>query len=145
MTDRMFLDTNVLVYAYDAHDLAKQKLAQGLLMDALENEIGVVSAQVLGEFFCVVTRRIPKPLTVDEAQEVIENLSLLDVVETDAPMVSRAIDLVKAHRIAYWDALIVAAAERARCTVIYSEDLNAGQDYAGIRLVNPFAAPPRRR
>ena len=145
MPDRVFLDTNVLVYAYDAHDPAKQKLAQGLLTDALENETGVLSAQVLGEFFCVVTRRIPKPLSTDEAQEVIENLSLLDVVETDAPMVTRAIDILKAHQISYWDALIVAAAERACCTVIYSEDLNAGQDYADVRLLNPFAAPPRRR
>ena len=77
MKDRVFLDTNILVYAYDRHDPRKQGIAQSLLIDGMENESAALSVQVLGEFFSVVTRQIKQPMTTDEAKEAIELFSNL--------------------------------------------------------------------
>ena len=138
MSDKEFIDTNVLVYAYDRHDLAKHARAQEMVQRGIENESAVLSVQVLGEFFNVVTRRIPNPLSVEEAETVIDLLSILQVVEIDTDMVRRAIAIYERYGIAYWDALIVTAAERAGCSRILSEDMNAGQAYHDMVVVNPF-------
>jgi predicted nucleic acid-binding protein len=138
MKDRVFLDTNILVYAYDRHDPRKQGVAQSLLIDGIENESAALSVQVLGEFFSVVTRQIKHPMTPDEAKEAIELFSNLLIQEIDLAMVERAIDTHKIYRISYWDALIVSAAERAGCKRILSEDLNDGQFYHSIAISNPF-------
>jgi len=138
MSDRYFLDTNILVYAYDSHEPTKQDRAQSLLLEGMDREAAVVSTQVLGEFFNVVTRRIPQPLTADAAQRIIEHFSIMTVVEIDVPMIHRAIEGHRSYQLSYWDALIVAAAERAACAQILSEDLNEGQSYHGVRVANPF-------
>jgi len=138
MSDKAFLDTNILVYAYDQHDPHKQKKAQELITDGIESENLVLSVQVLGEFFNVVTRRIPHPLTTDEAREIVSAISILPVQEIDLVMVNRAIDTRNLYPITYWDALIIAAAERAGCTSILTEDLNDGQTYHEILVRNPF-------
>lgn len=138
MTGNIFFDTNVLVYVYDAREPDKQAKAQKALLDALEHETGTVSTQVLSEFFHVTTRRIPKPLSADEAQGVVNDLAMLEVVEIDLPMINRAIEAHKENHLAYWDALIIAAAERAGCREIMSEDLASGQEYCGVKVVNPF-------
>jgi predicted nucleic acid-binding protein len=139
MSDKHFLDTNILVYAYDSSDPEKQATAQKLLTQGIEQEDAVLSAQVLGEFFVVVTRRIKEPLSPEQAEQVIDLLSILPVVEVDAKLVKRAILLHKESQASYWDSLIVSAAERAGCTKILSEDLNAGQAYLDVRVENPFA------
>ncbi len=138
MSARFFLDTNILVYAYDGSEPAKQARAQTLITEGIEQENAVISAQVLGEFFVVVTRRIPQPLAAAEAEQVIDLLSALPAVEVDVKLVKRAVSIHKASQISYWDALIVAAAERAACTKILSEDLSAGQTYHDVRVENPF-------
>lgn len=138
MADREFFDTNILIYASDRSAPEKQSQARGLLKHAIENETGVVSAQVLSEFFTVVTRRIQEPLSIEEAEQVIEQLTILPVVELDLALVRRAIGTCRRYQISYWDSLIVAAAERAECTRILSEDLNPGQIYHGIAVVDPF-------
>ena len=138
MPDREFIDTNVLVYAYDQHDLAKHTQAQQILLSGIENESIVLSVQVLGEFFNVVTRRIPNPLSAEEAEAVVDLICILPVVEVDSALVRRAIATHRQYGITYWDSLIVAAAERAGCSQILSEDLNAGQAYHGMTVVNPF-------
>ena len=138
MKDRVFLDTNILVYAYDRHDPRKQGIAQSLLIDGMENESAALSVQVLGEFFNVVTRQIKQPMTTDEAKEAIELFSNLLIQEIDLAMVERAIDTHKIYRISYWEALIVSAAERAGCKRILSEDWNDGQLYHSIPISNPF-------
>jgi predicted nucleic acid-binding protein len=125
MNDKAFLDTNILVYAYDQYDPQKQKKAQSLLTDGMEQENIVLSVQVLGEFFNVVTRHI---------------ISVLSIQDIDLTMVNRAIDTHKMYQISYWDSLIIAAAERAECKSILSEDLNDGQTYHGIQVSNPFKA-----
>ena len=139
MSDKHFLDTNILVYAYDSSDPEKQARAQTLLTQGIEQEDAVLSAQVLGEFFVVVTRRIKEPLSAEQAEQVIDLLSILPVVEVDVKLVKRAIILHKESQASYWDSLIVSAAERAGCTKILSEDLNAGQAYFDMKVEDPFA------
>ena len=109
-----------------------------MLKNAIENETGVVPTQVLGEFFIVVTRRIQQPLSLEEAEQVIEQLAILPVVALDLAMVRQAIGTCRRYHVSYRDALIVAAAERAGCTRIFSEDLNPGQFYHDIVVVDPF-------
>jgi predicted nucleic acid-binding protein len=138
MSDRNFLDTNILVYAYDENQPVKQEIAQNLLIDGIEQEHSVLSVQVLGEFFNVVTRHIPQPMTSSEALEIIEMLSILLVQEIDLTVVKRAIATHQKYRISYWDALMVSAAERAGCTRLLSEDLSDGQTYHNIIVHNPF-------
>ena len=138
MADREFFDTNILIYASDRSEPEKQSQARRLLKRAIENDTGVVSAQVLSEFFTVVTRRIRQPLSIEEAEHVIEQLTILPVVAVDVALVRQAIGTCRRYQISYWDALIVAAAEKAGCTRIISEDLNPGQSYHGIAVVDPF-------
>ncbi len=138
MSANTFLDTNILVYAYDEHEPEKQIRAQTLLRKAIQEESAVLSVQVLGEFFVVVTRRIKEPLSSSDAEKIIDTLSILPVAEIDLTLVKRAIATQTRYRISYWDSLIVAAAERAGCSTILSEDLNHGQRYNGVLVENPF-------
>jgi predicted nucleic acid-binding protein len=140
MSDRCFLDTNVLVYAYDKSDPHKQTVAHGLLLAGIREESSVVSAQVLGEFFSVVTRKIRQPMTADEARIAIAAVSVVPVQDVDLALVHRAIDAHKQYGLAYWDCLIVASAERSGCGVLYTEDLANGQAYFGVRVINPFVS-----
>ena len=134
-----FYDTSILVYAHDSADAKKRKLAQTLILTGLRNGTGVISAQVLSEFYVTVTRKIAAPLPLDAARQELLLLSRLRVVETDATLVIRATDIQAKWQTSYWDALILAAAERARCATVWSEDLAHGQKYDTLRVLNPFA------
>ena len=138
MSDRFFFDSNVLVYAYDSSAPAKQRRAQSLLADGLQSDCATLSTQVLSEFFVTVTAKIREPMSALEAQDVLNTLCIIPVVEIDLPMINRAIDTHRSYGISYWDALIVSAAERAGCLTILSEDLNDGQAYHGITVRDPF-------
>jgi len=138
MIDKAFLDTNILVYAYDKHEPGKHKRAQAILIAGLEKDNLVLSVQVLSEFFIVVTRRIKNPLSSSEARSIIETVGILPVQDIDFTLVKRAIDTSRTYRISYWDSLIIAAAERSGCKSILSEDLNDWQTYHGILVRNPF-------
>jgi len=138
MSDKRFIDSNVAVYAYDTDEPEKQAVAQEILRRGIEEDNVLLSAQVLGEFFNVVTRKIKNPMSADEAQEAIHCMSAFRCVDMDLPMVDRAIDFHRQYQLSYWDAMIVAAAERGGCSGILSEDLNTGQKYSGILAVNPF-------
>ncbi len=133
-----FFDTNILVYAYDSHLPDKQQKAQNIVLSGVREGNGVLSTQVLGEFFMVVTKKINKPLSVSDARDIIKYMGRMKVQEIDVLIVERALDTLEQYKISYWDALIIAAAERARCKRILSEDLNAGQIYHGIEITNPF-------
>ena len=138
MIDSVFLDSNILVYAYDNHEPEKQAKAQALLKAVIKEESAILSAQVLGEFFVVVTRRIKEPLSVNDAEKITNILTVLPVAEIDLPLVKRAINTQRNYGISYWDSLIVATAEREGCKKILSEDLNDGQWYNGVLVENPF-------
>ena len=137
-TGRDFFDSNILVYMYDQRDPVKHGRAFEVVSHSMDVGTGVLSAQVLGEFFNTVTKRIPDPLSDDAAEGAIRVFAAMPVVELDLALVQRAIGTCRRYQISYWDALIVAAAERAGCTRILSEDLNPGQTYNGIPVVNPF-------
>ncbi len=138
MSARQFLDTNVVVYAYDTSDAGKQAKAQSLLASAVREGDGAVSVQVLGEFFhAVVIKR--KLMTAAEAAVAISALEAgLEVAQITTQIVKEAIAIHQRYQLRYWDSLIVATAKRAGCVEVISEDMNEGQDYGGIVLVNPF-------
>jgi len=134
-----FFDTNILVYAYDSHFPDKQQKAQDIVLSGVREGNGVLSTQVLGEFFIVVTKKINRPLSVRDARDIIKYMGRMKVQEIDVLMVERALDTLEQYKISYWDSLIIAAAERAQCKRILSEDFNAaGQIYHGIEITDPF-------
>ena len=98
MNANVFLDTNILVYAYDAGHREKQNIAQTILLECIENETGIVSVQVLGEFFTVVTRKIKQPMSAKEAANIIDLFTIMNVVEIDAAMVKHALDLKETYK-----------------------------------------------
>lgn len=132
-----FLDTNVVVYAYDRDEAAKRAIARATLAAATETLF--VSTQVLAEFYWVATRRLARPLTEAEAADVIEALAELTVIGADAELVHSAISLARERQIALWDALIVRAAQVAGCDRLLSEDLQDGAQFEHVRVENPFA------
>ncbi len=139
MTDRSFVDTNVWVYAVDGADPVKQARAREVLDPANGASI-VTSAQVLGEFYVTVTRRLGRPVTPDDAARMVERMRRLPVIEIDAERVAAAIDGSRSWQLSYWDALIVVAAQAAGCERLLSEDLASGATYGGVRVVNPFTS-----
>lgn len=138
MSDKLFLDTNVLVYAYDALQPDKQRIAQEVIAHGVETDTIAVSAQCLSEFYVTVTRKIPRPLSVASALDVVDRLSLLQVIELDSTLVREAIVLHAEQQVSYWDALIIAAAARGGCDTVLSEDLQHGRQYGDVTVRNPF-------
>jgi len=142
MNGNIFLDTNVLVYAFDASDKNKHQTAGRLVNDAFRSKDVAISTQVLKEFFVTVTTKIPRKMDLLEAKEIIKRLALLQVVDTSVPLVLRGIDIQKENRISFWDAMIIAAAGASNCTTILSEDLSHDTIIEGIHIKNPFLAIP---
>ncbi len=130
-----FVDTNVVVYAFDLADPPKQRVAIEILE---KGDRLVLSTQVLLETWWVLTRRLANPLEDSQASEVIDRLSELPVVSTDPQLVTQSIETARRFDIAIWDALIIEAARAAGCTTVLSEDLQAGQDFDGVTVANPF-------
>ena len=137
-TDRFFVDSNILIYMYDNSEPQKRLLAEELVTSLVVNGNGFISVQVLGEFFVSVTRRIRNPLSIEEADAAIDRIGSLPAIDIDSAMVRRAIATHGRYGTTYWDSLIIAAAERAGCTSILSEDMNTGQSYHGLLAINPF-------
>jgi predicted nucleic acid-binding protein len=139
MSDKIFVDSNVLIYAYDADAGVKRDAAAAVLRDLWARRSGVLSTQVLHEFYVNVTRKIAAPLSKSSARAVIDAYAPWCVNTTPAET-SAAFRIEDEARIRFWDALIVAAARKAGAVRIMSEDLNAGQTIAGIHIENPFSA-----
>lgn len=133
---RSFIDTNVLVYTDDHDETEKQRTALDLLAKARRDGTGVVSTQVLQEYFSAATRKLGVEPTL--ARRKVELFARHHLVLVDLADVLAAIDLHVVHGLAFWDALIVAAAKRAGCRVLYSEDLQTGRKFEGLEVVDPF-------
>lgn len=137
MSGSVFLDTNVLVYAVESSGPNPDKTAAAQTL--VRREDVILSTQVLGEFYRAVTSsRRQVPLTHEEGIAWIQLWKRHDVRGISVLHVDTALELAGRFQITYFDALIVAAAKLAKCEILYSEDLNAGQDYAGVQVVNPF-------
>ena len=138
MSDRTFVDTNILIYAHDADAKSKHEVAKSVLGELWSQRMGVLSMQVLEEFYVNVTRKIASPLPKDVARMVVNSYAIWCIEITPAE-ISSAFRIEDESRIGFWDALIVASAVKCGAGRIFSEDLNAGQTIAGIRIENPFA------
>ena len=138
MSDRTFVDTNVLIYAHDVDAKSKHETAKKILRELWGERTGVLSTQVLQEFYVNVTRKIRHPISKGSARLVASSYAIWCGDTTHAE-ISTAFRIEDEYRIGFWDALIVASALKSGATRILSEDLNAGQTMAGIRIENPFA------
>ncbi|MFZ0287201.1 MAG: PIN domain-containing protein [Terriglobales bacterium] len=136
MSARSFFDTNVLVYADDRAAPAKQKRALALVAEHRGAGTGVVSLQVLQEYFVTVTRKLQVDPGV--ARRKVELLAEFDVATPDVADILAAIDLHRLHGFSLWDALVLRAAKQTGCGVLFTEDLQHKREIDGIRIVNPF-------
>jgi len=139
--NRRFVDTNILVYAHDNSAGPKRDKARALVEQLWESRDGCLSVQVLQEFFVSVTRKIAKPLDAETAKEIIADLSRWHIHVPAGDDVLGAIGIHQRTGISFWDAMIVRSAAEMGCAVLYSEDLNAGQEYSGVLAENPFQPP----
>jgi len=136
-----FLDTNVLVYAYDPADAAKRARALRVVTQLGAHQRGALSAQVLSEFVVTVTRKITPPLTFAEAEQRVTNyMRSWRVADLTARMVVEAVRGARQHQLAYWDSLIWATAKLSGIPTVLSEDFSDGRLLEGVRFLNPFAA-----
>lgn len=139
MGDRAFVDTNVLVYAHERGAGAKHEAARALVERLWQDRSGIVSTQVLQELYVNVRRVARNPLSGLEATQLVEDYLSWEVVVNDAGSILEAIKLEARHALSFWDALIVQAAIAGRADVLYTEDLNPGERYGEVRVVDPFA------
>ncbi len=138
-TGLQFVDSNVLVYAHDVTAGARHERARSLLADLWNSGNGCLSIQTLQEFHVNVTQKIKQPLDVNTTARIIKALGQWTIHSPNVDDVLAAIVLQQRHRVSFWDALILNSAARLGCRVVWSEDLNPGQEYDTVRVINPFA------
>jgi len=139
MSDRFFLDTNIFVYSFDQSATAKARKAAQLIRKALTTQKGVISYQVVQEFFNVALRRFSQPMQAADAEQYLGTVfrPLLSVHSSQA-LYAEALHLHAQSGLSWYDSLIVSAALQARCDLLFTEDLQHGQRFGGLRVVNPF-------
>jgi predicted nucleic acid-binding protein len=137
-TVKVFVDTNILLYAHDKDAAIRQERAAERLRQLWETETGRLSTQVLQEFYVNVTQKIRKPLGLDPAREIVRNYALWVESPITPRTIVRASEISEIWRLSFWDSMIVAAAEQDGAAQLLSEDLQAGQVIAGVHVVNPF-------
>ena len=136
MSARSFFDTNVLIYADDKAAVVKQRRALDLVAEHRRAASGVVSLQVLQEYFVTITRKLQVDARITRRK--VELLAEFDVVEPQLADVLAAIDLHRLHGFSFWDALVLRSAQQAGCSVLLTEDFQHGRDVEGLRILNPF-------
>jgi predicted nucleic acid-binding protein len=136
---KVFLDTNILVYAHDTSAGTKHDLARGIVAQQWTRRRGVLSTQVLQEFFVSVTRRLPKPMDTATAQKVVADLLNWEVIVNDGNSILGAVELLKRYKYSFWDSLIVHAALQAGAEVLLSEALSTRKNIQGMTIENPFS------
>jgi predicted nucleic acid-binding protein len=139
MSGRFFIDTNIFVYTFDAHAPAKAKKAAQLIRRAADTGEGIISYQVVQEFFSVAFRRFAQPLSIAEAEQyLITVLRPLLAVHSSPAIYFEALRILEKHKLSWYDSLIVAAAVEGQCEKLYSEDFQDGRKIEGMRIENPF-------
>ena len=136
--ERTFVDTNILVYAYDADGGDMHELARSAIRSLWISGGGVLSTQVLQEFYVTVTRKISSPIPKSTAREIIGTYAAWPTHRPDVADVCAASDLEEAHHLSFWDALVVVSAHRTGASVLLTEDLSHGQIIRGVTVENPF-------
>ena len=138
MSDRVFFDTNILVYAFDKGERKKHKIAFDLVTQGYQTQNAVISAQILKEFFVTVTQKTAKKMSPKDAEQAVRDFALWTVVETSVALVIEGIAIHRKHRLSFWDAMIIAAAKESNCTALLSEDMSHNSVIENIRITNPF-------
>jgi predicted nucleic acid-binding protein len=133
-----FVDTNVLVYAFEKTDSAKKRTARRLVTELMDTDRLRVSTQVLQELFVILTRKAAVRCTGEEALGVLEDLAAWPLTVVDFPVIRAAAELSGKAAMSFWDSLVVVSATNSGASVLYTEDLNNGQKILGIRVTNPF-------
>ena len=134
-----FVDTNVLVYAFDKSPTPKKRIAQRLMHELMDQDRLRVSTQVLQELFVTLTRKVSQCCSSEEALTVLEDLTAWPLMTVDYAAIRAAVELAGEAKLSFWDALVVVAAARTGAAVLYTEDLNDGKEILGVRISNPFA------
>lgn len=133
---KIFIDTNILVYTLDQKNIEKRDMARKIVKKVVESHQPVISTQVIEEFYIVASNKLKAdPIAV---KNIIHNFHNMEIVNNDLDLIEQAIDISVISQLSFWDSLIIAAAEKANCEYVLSEDLNSGQNYRGIKLLNPF-------
>jgi predicted nucleic acid-binding protein len=135
---KFFVDTNVLVYGYDNSAGGKHTVAFNILKDLWNTGRGIMSTQVLQEFFVTVTKKIPNPLDLAIAKNIVKDFLKWKLIIVDGGILLDAIDIHHEHRYSFWDSLIIAAAIEGGANTLFSEDLTDGQVIKGVTIMNPF-------
>jgi predicted nucleic acid-binding protein len=140
MNDKTFLDTNIFIYAIDTspREKMKRELARELVKEHMIHETGVISIQVLQEFYQVSTQKIKRPLSTEEALEFLQYISILQTVRPDYHMIVSAVHLHKRLKVSFWDSMILQSALTGGCSCVLSEDLQDGLRINEMVLTNPF-------
>ncbi len=136
IVSKVFVDTNLFVYSIDQRDPAKRDKARRILKRLVEVHQPVISTQVIKEFYVVASTKLKADSFI--IKNIVHNFRNLEVVNNDLELIEQAIDISTISRLTFWDSLIIAAAEKANCEFVFSEDMNPGQTYRGVSLVNPF-------
>jgi len=136
--DKIFLDTNILIYAYDVSAGKKHEMAKTILMDLWNSGRGILSIQVLQEFFVNITKKVSKPLGVKLAKDIIRDLLKWEVVIIDGESLLEAVEIHIRHQYSFWDSMILKAAQKGGAVLLLSEDLMHGQTFDGVTIKNPF-------
>lgn len=138
MTDNVFIDTNILIYAHDSDAGRKRELASVILVELWQSRRGTLSTQVLQEFYVNVTRKIAHPLDREVASEIVERYAAWRPIPGDYELLLSAFQMERRFSLSFWDAMIAAAAVRSGAKTLLTEDLQHGQLLDGIRIENPF-------
>jgi predicted nucleic acid-binding protein len=138
MTDKYFVDTNILIYAHDRSTGIKHERARQLIEQLWMSGAGVLSTQVVQELCVNLRRKLAHPLPVEEVRRLIQDYLSWEIVVNTPGAVIQALDIEARYRISFWDALILQAAEQSGASVLYSEDLAAEQSYGSVEVVNPL-------
>ncbi len=141
MSDKAFVDTNILVYAHDRAAGVKHERARALIEDLWSSGRGVLSTQVLQELCVNLRRKTAHPLSIEETMQLLQDYMSWDIVTNTAESVVEALAIERRFNISFWDALIIQAAGSSGASILYSEDLADGQSYGALRVVNPFSHP----
>jgi len=143
MTGPVFVDTNVLVYRHDARDQVKQTRAEAWYQLVWRQRLGRLSFQVLQELYSTLTRKLVPKFDLHQARALVRDLAAWRPVAADLALLERVWRLQDRYSLSWWDALIVAAAQASDCRVLLTEDLEHGQSFGRVRVIDPFASPER--
>lgn len=136
--NKAFLDSNILIYAYDVSSGKKNEVAKNLVMELWNSRKGIISIQVIQEFFVNITCKVPKPIDVDTAEIIIKDLLYWEIFVNNETSILEAIKIHKKYKFSFWDAMILQAAVKGGAELLYTEDMTHGQVVHGVHILNPF-------